>query len=149
MLTLSRWLADSNRRKRFCRPVTKPLIQTTRRIPLLNSSAKLQHFFLPPNIFGENLQNIFLHSPTLQTERTIVQQVRRYNLTLLLCVIFFTKVSIHLDQGCCKTSQRCERKDKDKEPQVAQLLLQPPCDHTWKEHRERHKSGTEGIVGSL
>ena len=29
MLTLSRWLADSNRRKRFCRPVTKPLIQTT------------------------------------------------------------------------------------------------------------------------
>ena len=29
MLTLLRWLADSNRRKRFCRPVTKPLIQTT------------------------------------------------------------------------------------------------------------------------
>ena len=50
MLTLSRWLADSNRRKRFCRPVTKPLIQTTRRIPLLNSSAKLQQNFIPPNV---------------------------------------------------------------------------------------------------
>ena len=44
--TSKRWLADSNRRKRFCRPVTKPLIQTTKRTRCFEFVCKVTTFFL-------------------------------------------------------------------------------------------------------
>ena len=50
MYLLSRFLADSNRRTRFCRPLTKPLIQGTRLVIVgvsLKRVAKVQLFFKP------------------------------------------------------------------------------------------------------
>ncbi len=41
-----RYLADSNRRTRFCRPLTKPLIQGTKRQCRCFSRAKIGTFLL-------------------------------------------------------------------------------------------------------
>ena len=56
-----RYLADSNRRTRFCRPLTKPLIQGTGYYPSFRIAvAKVVHFFNLPTI--RNTFSLFLSS---------------------------------------------------------------------------------------
>ena len=52
--SLSRCLADSNRRRRFCRPLTKPLIQgTVGETPFLNAGAKVMYLFETAKFFPD------------------------------------------------------------------------------------------------
>ena len=54
-ILLSRYLADSNCRTRFCRPLTKPLIQgtnITRVLYFLFADAKVALFLKPPTIYS-------------------------------------------------------------------------------------------------
>ena len=53
-----RFLADSNRRTRFCRPLTKPLIQGT----LFDDwIAKILQFYLSANLISTRLEQILQH----------------------------------------------------------------------------------------
>ena len=54
---MERFLADSNRRTRFCRPLTKPLIQGT--ISFSIALAKVVIFFFLPNFAEPFFNNIF------------------------------------------------------------------------------------------
>ena len=102
---ISRWLADSNRRKRFCRPVTKPLIQTTKRTLCLNSSAKVQLFSLPPNKTCKK-STFFVISHQKKTSTTLITYKNRYkthsykNHTSVYQNLFLTEVRCNSDALC-------------------------------------------------
>ena len=63
-----RYLADSNRRTRFCRPLTKPLIQGTQKLHLFDCGCKGKVFFRITN-YSQQLF-FFFFSPEQQQDES-------------------------------------------------------------------------------